>query len=271
LKISAYYSTGDAVIFGVTLAFPILISGLLYSKSVKKIDVFIKSLKDNSKTKRLNEKKANILKLKSAVQLFFLLVFFILLLNGKMKAWLFILVTGFFTSLIIGRVYCGWCCPVNTMNGFIDRLYIILRIKKITIPEFMQHRLFIIICFTLLVGLFILSSLNGKRLQLFTIITFSGVLVSILFGSSFWCSILCPWGGLFRIMSKYSVFKWFIDIDSCINCGICASACPSNSFQKSDNTIQSIEFSRCLQCLQCTNKCPKNAINLKTEKRQSSD
>jgi len=269
-NVSAAYNSGDAAMFGVTMAFPIFMSALLYLKSVKKIDAFNKPLKDISKSKRLKDKKATILNLNSAVQWFFLFVFFILLLTGKLKAWLFILITGFFTSLLIGRVYCGWCCPVNTMNGFVDRLYKLLRIKKRTIPKFMRHRFFIIICFTLLVGLLIFSLLNGKRLPLFTMITFSGVLVSSIFVSSFWCSHLCPWGAIFKIISKYSLFKWALDPDSCINCGICASSCPSSSIQMSDNTVQSIEFSRCLQCLQCTSKCPQNAINLKMKKRQSS-
>lgn len=197
----------------------------------------------------------------------FLILFFVLLFSGKIQAWLIILITGFCSSLIIGRVYCGWCCPVNAMNDLIEFLYKQLGIKKKSIPESFKHSHSGLICFVLFLGLFTLSLMNGNRPHLFTIITFSGVLVSGIFISSLWCNYLCPWGTLLKITSNYSVFTWSIDMDKCIGCGVCASNCPSNTIQKSDNVIQSIEYSLCLQCLRCINRCPKYAIKL--ERRDS--
>lgn len=202
--------TRETAIFGVTMVFPILMSGLLYLKSIKKIDSFFKPVVENSI-------KPNKIRIKLAVQLLFLFVFFVLLLIGKIQAWLFILVTGFITSLLIGRVYCGWCCPVNTVNYFINMLYKLLRLKKRAIPKFLQHRIIRIMSFTLFVGLFIFSLLIGKRLQLFTIITFSGVLVSSIFVSAFWCNYLCPWGTLMRITNNR------------LQCLKCTNKCPKGA------------------------------------------
>lgn len=207
---SEFY-TKEAVIFGFAIAFPNFMSGLLYFKSVKRIGSCIKSLDDNSIKKEMDLEKPKLFKLKYVVQVLLLSAFFILLLSGKIKVWLFILIIGFCTSLLIGRVYCGWCCPVNTMNRFINMLYKRLRIKKRPVPLFLQDRLISTIFFTLLLSVFIFSLWYGKRFQLFVILTFAGVLVSIIFASSFWCNYLCPWGALFKITNKCYKFKGFMD------------------------------------------------------------
>jgi ferredoxin-type protein NapH len=251
----------DTAIFWVTLALPVFMSGLLYYKSNKRIDFHIKAEDNNALNIKLSSNIRVIFIIKFIVKIFFLMLFSVFLFIGKIQAWLFILIAGFYVSLILGRVYCGWCCPVSTVNCVIEFFYKLLGIKKSSAPRSLQHSLSGIICFALFLGVFSCSLILGKRLQIFTIITHLGVLVSSIFDSSFWCNYLCPWGTILKTSSKFSAFKRLIDADKCVKCSVCSLNCPSKSIRILDN-IQSIEFARCLQCLQCTSKCHKSAIKM---------
>jgi len=193
----------ESITFLATLTFPVFMSGLLYFKSNSKIDSFIKINDDNYVNKKINFKNKTRYTIKLSVQILFLILFFILLLTGMMQAWLFILIAGFCTSIIMGQLYCNWCCPVNTMNSFFELLYKLLRIKKKKTSKLLQTSIFRIIFFSLFLVLFTFSLITRKRFQLFTIITFLGVLVSSIFTRSFWCNYLCPWGFLLKTISKY--------------------------------------------------------------------
>ena len=254
----------DTLIFLVTLALPVFMSGFLYYKSNKKIYSYIKAEDNNTSDRELKSNIKATFKIKIAVQIFFLLLFCILLFTEKIQAWLFILIAGFCGSLIFGRAYCGWCCPVNTVNRITGLLYKLMGIKKRRSPKFLQQSVFSIICLVLFLGKFLLSLILGKRLQLFTIITCLGVLISSIFDTKLWCNYLCPWGTILKMTSKFSVFKRYISKDKCINCGICRLNCPSGSIQISD-TIQSIEFTKCIQCFQCSCKCHKEAIKIRRQ------
>jgi ferredoxin len=59
-----------------------------------------------------------------------------------------------------------------------------------------------------------------------------------------------------------------IDPERCIDCGICASICPSGAL-RFDSQKQRLRFDapRCLVCEQCIPSCPLEAISLVLESR----
>jgi formate hydrogenlyase subunit 6/NADH:ubiquinone oxidoreductase subunit I len=59
-----------------------------------------------------------------------------------------------------------------------------------------------------------------------------------------------------------------IDQELCIDCGICASICPSGAL-RFDSQSQRLRFEapRCLVCEQCIPSCPLEAISLVLESR----
>lgn len=243
----------NTILFLVILLLPISMSTFLFYQSNKKINRNIKVESANQST--LN----TIFNHKFAIQLLFLILFCVLLFIEKIHIWLPILIIGFCISLIFGRIYCGFFCPVTTINNGIELLFKRIGIKKRHAPQVLHTSLSGVVFFALFLSLFVFSLISRQRLQLFLIITCLGILVSSLFNASFWCNYLCPWGVILKVMSKFSVFKFGIDSNSCVKCGLCSLHCPTSSIQITDK-VQSIEFHECLCCIQCTNACPKDAI-----------
>ena len=59
-----------------------------------------------------------------------------------------------------------------------------------------------------------------------------------------------------------------VNIDKCIGCGACASACPPRLINIIDtDTIRTIEFAlgKCTYCARCADVCPEEAINMTKE------
>lgn len=252
---SKFILNQNTILFFASLLLPISMSIFLFYKSNKKINRHIKVEGTNQSTPSI------IINHKFAIQILFLILFCGLLSTGKIQLWLPILIIGFCISLIFGRIYCGFFCPVTTINNGIELLFKRIGIKKRLAPQFLYSSLSGILFFALFLSLFIFSLILRQRLQLFLVITGLGILVSAIFSSSFWCNYLCPWGSILKVMSKFPVFKLGIDGDTCVKCGLCSLNCPTDSIQITDK-IQSIEFNKCLCCMQCTDDCPKDAISI---------
>jgi len=70
---------------------------------------------------------------------------------------------------------------------------------------------------------------------------------------NFWCRYLCPYGALLGIVSLLSPVKIKRNAVSCIDCNLCAKACPSNIKVDKVKTLFSDE---CTSCFNCLDACP---------------
>ena len=65
------------------------------------------------------------------VEIIFLALFFFLLKNKDLQRWFLIFEIGLLGTLFLGRVYCGWVCPMETLFRPINWLYSKLRLKRL--------------------------------------------------------------------------------------------------------------------------------------------
>lgn len=87
------------------------------------------------------------------------------------------------------------------------------------------------------------------------------VLLSVIF-RNFWCRYLCPYGALLGVLALLSPSKIKRNKESCIDCNLCAKACPS--FIKVDK-VSTVYSDECTTCLSCVDICPvENTLDLKT-------
>ena len=255
---SGNFAASGGLLVLATLTFPVFMSWLLFRKSGRKIDRF---LNPSDGAKRIGKKTAlqYVRTFKYAVQGAAMLLFLVLLVTQNIRFWLILLIAGFASSLLFGRIYCGWLCPVNTLSGLTDQLFKRLRINRPVGPKWLTGGVTGGIVFSIFLGLLILSLVLRIRPQLFLILTLVGFLVSAVFASAIWCNGLCPWGTILAKISRFSLLRLVLGKEQCVRCGKCASACPSKALTRTPGG-QQLDFSQCRHCLRCLDKCGKNAI-----------
>ncbi len=167
-------------------------------------------------------------------------------------------------TFVFGRLYCSVLCPFGLLQEF---LILIFR-RKNTIQQNHPHKYFLAaILFGALIGgsVWLLrlidpyttfgsaASLTGLGLGVTTIIA-----ILAWFKGRFFCTNICPVGTVLGLLSKHAVNKIYINANTCVSCGLCASKCPAGSIDFKNKTVNN---ETCLKCFNCLNACHKNGIH----------
>lgn len=211
------------------------------------------------------------------------------------KAVIDLLIPAFATillTIILGRFFCGWVCPLGTIfditgvlkNGFFKKDILKLykeKLRNILKKNFKYYLLILLLISAIfsvqLIGFFDPISLLTRTLTIsiypiikffshsenitffrMNFITFLIFLLIILFSiinTRLWCTSLCPLGALLGFMSKFALLKRNIN-KKCISCKKCQKVCNMETIDEKFNSKKS----ECNFCLNCSNVCPKDAI-----------
>lgn len=178
-------------------------------------------------------------------------------------------------TLLFGRVFCGWICPLGTIGELTTRGARKLGIRARELPPSVDRRLkwlkYVILAailyFTWTLGTLawrpwdpwvswmhlsagwdeIVSSPWGY-VVLFLLVIGAGVFIE-----RFWCRYLCPLGAALGIAQKFSLTKVTRSEETCITCGKCNQACPMGLEPLS---VERVTDPDCISCGRCTEACP---------------
>lgn len=202
---------------------------------------------------------------------------------------------GFFIFLAIvgmsfafGKSFCSWMCPVGFLSELVgdfgEKIHKKIFKRRIKIWKYLDYFLRSFKYLLLFFFVFSIFSMTSLALEYFlggeyniladvkmyhffaNISQFSLIVIGILFLLSiiyrnFWCRYLCPYGALLGITSLLSPAKIKRNTESCIDCELCAKACPS--FIKVDK-VRTVYSDECTSCLNCVDVCPvKDTLDLK--------
>ncbi len=216
--------------------------------------------------------------------------------SGGMRMLISITMLGFVTlaiSLVMGRVFCGWVCPLGTVFDFVGWWLRKFRIKfEGPSPWYFRFKYYLLAATLILAAAGAVHPLMGfdpiviitrvaatlinpflrahdeilwatgdsaKRYGMFidvaTLVLFVLILGATTRLSRIWCRVACPLGAYLAVSSRYSMLRR--DTVGCVHCGICANHCPTGAINFENAEIYN--ESECIKCFACTQECPVDA------------
>lgn len=197
------------------------------------------------------------------VQIAFFALFIALLLIGKLQLWVAVFAVGVVLSPLLGRLYCGWACPMHTIFRPITWFYTKTGIKRIKTPSFLKNRILRFIPLVAFLVVMVATKRMGMPLPVLALITILSVIVTLFFEEALWHNVLCPFGTILSLTAIPAVKTYRIDESSCIACGKCQKVCPVHAIDTLETNKRFIRKQDCLSCGNCPPVCPSNSITYK--------
>lgn len=198
---------------------------------------------------------------------------------GVIPYWSWLPLVVLALTLLFGRVFCGWLCPLGGLLAVLHsiRLYIgksVFRQSFCGAPPSWANR-FLTLRYPWLLFLLTLLALGSSWPMFFSpfhLLTeelsrlwlqqipwlLSGILLlGLIISPRFWCIYVCPTGLLLTWFAKWRHFNVKPPV-ACVHCGICEQLCPTGSAKPS----LAATTADCLLCGRCSEKCPAGNFTL---------
>jgi ferredoxin-type protein NapH len=190
-------------------------------------------------------------------------------------------------TVLFGRAFCAWACPIGTVIDAIDTGLEKLKFK----PFFTRHNPFAgnmkqnglvrngstkfaflgatlagsavfktpVWCAFCPIGTICRGAVAGAEVSIGAELLAIPAVGGLSLGEKrFWCKYLCPVGGFLTLLSKYNIFiKPRMRDAQHRNCGLCTKICPEGI-----NLCEEKSYARCTKCLECYGKCPSGAVKI---------
>ncbi len=199
--------------------------------------------------------------LRIAVQVLFLAAGIALLLAGKLQLWFAVFAVGVLVSPFIGRVYCGWACPMNTLFRPIAWFYKKTGLKRIQIPWTKKIYLLRFLPLALFVAVMIITRRSHLPVPVLAMITLLSLAVTLFFEEAVWHNLFCPFGTILSLTSKKTLRTYRVESSGCISCGKCQKACPVHAIDTLEDGTRFIRKNDCISCGECVTACPVHVIS----------
>ncbi len=177
-------------------------------------------------------------------------------------------------SLLVGRAFCSWVCPVNMVTDLANWLRNRLSVKDLF--RLSRNTRYFAFVLTL-----ILSAIGGvaafewispisifHRELIFGLgmgwMAVLGIFVfDLLVLKNGWCGHLCPLGAFYALIGSHTAqLKVGFDTQTCTHCGECATVCPEPQVLnlKQASIKHMIASGECTNCGRCTTLCPEGSL-----------
>jgi polyferredoxin len=186
-----------------------------------------------------------------------------------------LMIIGFLMAVLFGPVFCGWVCPLGTVQEWFAALGRKL-IKKKRYNHFIPEKLDAVLRYSrylVLIWVIYMTAVTGTLIfaeydPYFALFNFwtgevavAGLvilgitLLASLFIERPWCKYACPYGAVLGITNLFRVFSIHRVEGTCKMDGACDITCPMNI---NVSAVKTVRDHQCISCLECTSeaRCP---------------
>ncbi|MCI8683844.1 MAG: 4Fe-4S binding protein [Lachnospiraceae bacterium] len=200
-------------------------------------------------------------------------------------------VAGFlmFVGGLMGRFVCGWLCPFGLIQDLLHKLPFWKKLETFRGDRLLRKLKYIILLIFVILMPMVLVDVLGQGAPYFcklicpagtleggmplvllnqsmqnalgllyawkNLLLLVTILLSILIYRPF-CKYICPLGAVYSVFNPISVFRYRVDQEACINCGVCAKVCKMQV-----NPAKNANHPECIRCGVCRNSCPVKAFH----------
>ncbi len=206
--------------------------------------------------------------------------------EGIITGSLLVFATLFFSSLFLGRAFCGWICPAGATqelcmkirnkpfkNGKRNWIKYAIWIPWVSVIVLMFVQAGGITTVDPLYQTYYGISITGIE-SIILFLAIAGVIagIALVAGKRASCHTIC-WMAPFMIAgrkignaTKLPSLQLKSNTEKCINCKVCIQKCPMSLDVNKMVQTENMENSECILCGSCVDNCPKEAIQYSFEK-----
>jgi polyferredoxin len=158
-------------------------------------------------------------------------------------------------TFVFGRFFCGYLCPVGTIQEIAFHVPAPKSDLRLKIPLILI-RAAVFLVFLLMAFIFSMSFLARFGIRDFFYLTLAPatavfvllLLLAVIFYRPF-CRMICPYGVLLSLAAGKSICS-LQRTDACIECKKCLTVCPTDEAKRDDRKAE------CYLCGRCKDVCP---------------
>lgn len=190
-------------------------------------------------------------------------LFVVLMINQKVQLWLGLFLISLVFARWLGRLYCGYICPLNTSMLVAEKVKKLLRFKEFKQPRLLSYKHLSWITLVILVGFMVFGQVVLKKQPpILPILTVSAFVIALFYHPSFFHNYLCPYNAPLKLFGSKATFSKHVTTEGCIGCTKCEKVCPSLAIKVGKDSRKAlIDRSLCHQCQACTSVCPTHTIS----------
>jgi len=185
-----------------------------------------------------------------------------------------LMILVFLLAILFGPVFCGWVCPLGTIQEWFGKLgRKLLRRRYNHLPPARLDRVLRYLRYGVLAWVLYMTAVTGKLIfsdydPYFALFNFwssevavGGLIVlGLTLGLSLlverpWCKYACPYGALLGLSNLFRIFQIRRVEATCKLDGACRKLCPMNIDVEA---VRVVRDHQCISCLECTSEaaCP---------------
>lgn len=185
-----------------------------------------------------------------------------------------LMVIGFLLAILFGPVFCGWVCPLGTVQEWVSGLGRKLFRRRFNhfvpakLDNILRYLRYLVLAWVLYMTAATGTLIFAEYDPYFALFNFwsdevalSGLaILGVSLGLSLfverpWCKYACPYGAVLGLSNLFRVFSIRRSETTCKADGACSILCPMNIPVDSQTTVRDHQ---CISCLECASEaiCP---------------